>query len=164
MSQHRILGFKPHLRLEWRGQDGQSEAEQPDHPASLGDSNAASHSDQVFGTHSGEMSRELTLSITSTSAGATDPPVVTQLQDVNRGRIKNSAAIAPMPRSTGRANPIVEETNSPTVSSFFGVSARDRGRDEDDRYGTAPILGITDAQFILSQPLRQRTNRKYSGL
>jgi hypothetical protein len=51
MSQHRVLGFKPQLRLEWRGQDGQSEAEQPDHPASLGDSNAASHSDQVFGTH-----------------------------------------------------------------------------------------------------------------
>jgi hypothetical protein len=51
MSQHRVLGFKLQLRLEWRGQDGQSEAEQPDHPASLGDSNAASHSDQVFGTH-----------------------------------------------------------------------------------------------------------------
>jgi hypothetical protein len=51
MSQHRVLGFKPQLRLEWRGQDGQSEAEQPDHPASLGDSNAASHSNQVFGTH-----------------------------------------------------------------------------------------------------------------
>ena len=52
MSQRRVLGFKPQLRLEWRGQDGQSEAEQPDHPASLGDSNAASHSNQVFGTHS----------------------------------------------------------------------------------------------------------------
>src|SRR5215471_9408113 len=44
MSQHRVLGFKPQLRLEWRGQDGQSEAEQPDHPASLGDSNEGSHS------------------------------------------------------------------------------------------------------------------------
>src|SRR5499427_3689627 len=51
MSKHRVLGFKPQLRLEWRGQDGQSEAEQPDHPASLGDSNAASHSNQVFGTY-----------------------------------------------------------------------------------------------------------------
>jgi hypothetical protein len=39
------------LRLEWRGQDGQSEAEQPDHPASLGDSITASYSDEVFGTH-----------------------------------------------------------------------------------------------------------------
>jgi hypothetical protein len=48
-----FLGFKLQLLFEWRGQDGQSEAEQPDHPASLGDSNAASHSDQVFGTHSG---------------------------------------------------------------------------------------------------------------
>src|SRR5581483_229589 len=48
MSKHRVLGFKPQLRLEWRGQDGQSETEQPDHPASLGDSTAASHSDEVF--------------------------------------------------------------------------------------------------------------------
>ena len=53
MSKHRVLSFKPCLRLEWRGQDGQSEAEQPDHPASLGDSITASHSDEVFGTHSG---------------------------------------------------------------------------------------------------------------
>src|SRR5215471_10299917 len=51
MSKHRVLSFKPCLRLEWRGQDGQSEAEQPDHPASLGDSITASHSDEVFGTH-----------------------------------------------------------------------------------------------------------------
>src|SRR5499427_2225865 len=51
MSKHRVLGFKPQLRLEWRGQDGQSEAEQSNHPASLGDSITASHSDEVFGTH-----------------------------------------------------------------------------------------------------------------
>src|ERR1700709_686824 len=38
MSMHRVLSLKPHLRLEWRGQDGQSETEQPDHSASLGDS------------------------------------------------------------------------------------------------------------------------------
>src|SRR5260370_31149343 len=38
MSKHRVLSFKPQLRLEWRGQDGQNETEQPDHPASLGDS------------------------------------------------------------------------------------------------------------------------------
>src|ERR1700687_767819 len=38
MSKHRVLGFKPQLRLEWRGQHGQSEIEQPDHSASLGDS------------------------------------------------------------------------------------------------------------------------------
>src|SRR6188472_1173848 len=38
MSQHRVLSFKPQLRLEWRGQDGQNETEQPDHSASLGDS------------------------------------------------------------------------------------------------------------------------------
>jgi hypothetical protein len=38
MLKHRVLSFKPQLRLEWRGQDGQHETEQPDHSASLGDS------------------------------------------------------------------------------------------------------------------------------
>src|SRR5258707_1822121 len=38
VSKHRVLSFKPQLRLEWRGHDGQSETEQPDHSASLGDS------------------------------------------------------------------------------------------------------------------------------
>src|ERR1700686_3841972 len=38
MSKHRVLSFKPDLRLEWRGQDGQNETEQSDHSASLGDS------------------------------------------------------------------------------------------------------------------------------
>src|SRR5229473_948359 len=42
MSKHRVLSFKPQLRLEWRGQDGQNETEQPDHSASLGDSSAPS--------------------------------------------------------------------------------------------------------------------------
>src|SRR5712692_689199 len=36
-SKHRVLGFKPQLRLEWQGQDGQNETKQPDHSASLGD-------------------------------------------------------------------------------------------------------------------------------
>ena len=34
MSKHRVLGFKPQLRLEWRGQDGKNETEQPDINAS----------------------------------------------------------------------------------------------------------------------------------
>src|ERR1035441_6902903 len=38
MSKHRVLSLKPHLRLEWRGQDGQDETEKPDHSASLSDS------------------------------------------------------------------------------------------------------------------------------
>jgi hypothetical protein len=38
MSKHRVLSFKPQLRLERRGQDGQNETEQPDHSSSLGDS------------------------------------------------------------------------------------------------------------------------------
>jgi hypothetical protein len=42
MSKHRVLNFKPQRRLEWRGQDGQNETEQPDHSASLSDSIMAS--------------------------------------------------------------------------------------------------------------------------
>jgi hypothetical protein len=42
MSKNRVLGFKPQLRREWRGQDGQNGAEQPDHSTSLGDSITAS--------------------------------------------------------------------------------------------------------------------------
>jgi hypothetical protein len=39
MSERRALGFKPALRLEWRGQDGQDEAEQCNHYVlTLGDS------------------------------------------------------------------------------------------------------------------------------
>jgi hypothetical protein len=38
MSKHRVFSFKPQLRLERRGQDGQNETEQPDHFASLGNS------------------------------------------------------------------------------------------------------------------------------
>jgi hypothetical protein len=37
--------------LNGEARDGQSEAEQPDHPASSGDSITASRSDEVFGTH-----------------------------------------------------------------------------------------------------------------
>ncbi|MGZ6154569.1 MAG: hypothetical protein ACXWNT_15975 [Gemmatimonadaceae bacterium] len=39
MSERRVLGFKPALRLEWRGQDGQHEAQQRNHGAlTVGDS------------------------------------------------------------------------------------------------------------------------------
>jgi hypothetical protein len=39
MAKKQILSRKPALRLEWRGQDGQDEAEQPEHyPLMLGDS------------------------------------------------------------------------------------------------------------------------------
>jgi hypothetical protein len=42
MSNHRVLSFNPQHRLEWQGQDGQNETEQPDHSASLGDAITAS--------------------------------------------------------------------------------------------------------------------------
>jgi hypothetical protein len=39
MSERRVLSFKPALRLEWRGQDGQDETEQGAHyRLTLGDS------------------------------------------------------------------------------------------------------------------------------
>jgi hypothetical protein len=37
MSKHRVLCLKPHLRLEWRGDDGHNETDQPDYFANLGD-------------------------------------------------------------------------------------------------------------------------------
>jgi len=52
MSKYRVLSLKPQLRLEWQGQDGQSETEEPDHPASLGDS--ITSSTQIgFSVHTG---------------------------------------------------------------------------------------------------------------
>src|SRR5260370_42452291 len=55
MSKHRVLSLKPQLRLEWRGQDGQSETEQPDHSASLGDS-ITSSTRIGFSVHTGAAS------------------------------------------------------------------------------------------------------------
>ncbi|HUV63474.1 MAG TPA: hypothetical protein VMW24_06215, partial [Sedimentisphaerales bacterium] len=52
MPKCRVLCFKPAPRLEWRGQDGQDEAEQGEHCAlTLGDSFSRSNVDEVFGTH-----------------------------------------------------------------------------------------------------------------
>src|SRR6476620_9020405 len=56
MSKHRVFSFKPQLRLEWRGQDGQNETEQTDHSASLGDS--ITSSTQIrFSVHTGVRQR-----------------------------------------------------------------------------------------------------------
>jgi hypothetical protein len=52
MSKHRVLHLKPQLRLEWRGQDGKSETEQPDHSTSLGDS-ITSSTRISFSVHTG---------------------------------------------------------------------------------------------------------------
>jgi hypothetical protein len=38
MSKYRILSLKPALRLEWRGEHGQNEADQRYHCANLADS------------------------------------------------------------------------------------------------------------------------------
>src|SRR5258708_30303659 len=58
MSKHRVLSFKPQLRLEWRGEDRQNETEQPDHSASLGDSIAASTQIR-FSVHTGVLSVDI---------------------------------------------------------------------------------------------------------
>jgi hypothetical protein len=52
MSERSILSLKPALRLEWQGQDGQNETEQPDHSASLGDS-VTSSTRIRFSVHTG---------------------------------------------------------------------------------------------------------------
>src|SRR5258705_4168083 len=43
MSKTRVLSLKPQLRLEWRGQHGQNETEQPDHGARGGVALALAH-------------------------------------------------------------------------------------------------------------------------
>jgi hypothetical protein len=49
MSKHRVLCFKPQLRLEWRGQDGQNETARSFRQ--LGHFHHGINSDEVFGTH-----------------------------------------------------------------------------------------------------------------
>src|ERR1700674_2341759 len=61
LSKHRVLSFKPQLRLERRGQDGQNETEQPDHSASLGDSITASTRIR-FSVHTGLVRQDVPLS------------------------------------------------------------------------------------------------------
>jgi hypothetical protein len=56
VSKHRVLSFKPQLRLEWQGQDGQKETEQPDHFASLSDFTTSSTRIR-FSIHTGERER-----------------------------------------------------------------------------------------------------------
>ena len=58
MSKRRVLSFKPQVRLEWRGQDGKNETEQPDHSASLGDSITSSTRIR-FSVHTGHDSSYL---------------------------------------------------------------------------------------------------------
>src|SRR6478752_9953758 len=53
MSERGILCLKPQLRLEWRGQDGQNETEQPDHATRLGDS-VTSSTRMRFSAHTGK--------------------------------------------------------------------------------------------------------------
>jgi hypothetical protein len=67
MSKHRVLRFKPELRLEWRGQDGQNETEQPDHSASLGDSITSSTRIR-FSVHTGPIVIEIEYRVDSGSA------------------------------------------------------------------------------------------------
>src|SRR6202035_3742248 len=62
MSKHCVLSLKPHLRLEWRGQDGQDETEQSDHSASLGDSITSSTRIR-FSVHTGLDAKDVSLEI-----------------------------------------------------------------------------------------------------
>jgi hypothetical protein len=52
MPKYRVLSLQSHLRLEWRGQDGEDETQEPDHSASLGDS-VTSSTRIKFSVHTG---------------------------------------------------------------------------------------------------------------
>jgi hypothetical protein len=97
MSKHRILGFKPQLRLEWRGQDGQSETEQPDHSASLGDSITASTRIR-FSVHTGPLAEAIRYALARW-------PALTRFLDDGRIELDNNPverAIRPV--ALGRKN------------------------------------------------------------
>ena len=51
MSKHHVPGFKPQLRLEWRGQDGQNETKPTRSFRQLRRFHHVINSDKVFGTH-----------------------------------------------------------------------------------------------------------------
>jgi hypothetical protein len=51
-THNRVLSLKPHLRLDWRGQDSQDETQKPDHSASLSDS-ITSSTRMRFSVHTG---------------------------------------------------------------------------------------------------------------
>src|SRR5713226_6356726 len=75
MSKHRVLSFKPQLRLEGRGQYGQDETEQPDHSASLGDS-ITSSTRMRFSVHTRPPVHSITLSARPSSETGTVRPSV----------------------------------------------------------------------------------------
>src|SRR5260370_12723301 len=87
MSKHRVLSLKPQLRLEWRGQDGQNETEQPHHSASLGDSIPASTQIR-FSVHTG------TRNSTRSQARATQRH---SPEFLLRRTISNCAVLTPLP-------------------------------------------------------------------
>jgi hypothetical protein len=53
MSKHRVLSFKPQLRLKWRGQDGQNETAARSF-RQLRRFHHVINSNKVFGTHNAE--------------------------------------------------------------------------------------------------------------
>src|SRR5215831_1931147 len=75
IAQMMRVGVYRVVHVKIGGQDGQSEAEQPDHPASLGDSITASYSDEVFGTHRREFIRLFGATAVWPNASATPPRV-----------------------------------------------------------------------------------------
>src|SRR5882762_10362071 len=99
MSKHRVLSLKPQLRPEWRGQDGQSETEQPDHSASLCDS-IASSTQIRFSVH--------TASIASDTMGcsptATDPETLRTRASCSPCRRAQNNPRRPKLRSNNPAN------------------------------------------------------------
>src|ERR1700734_3747995 len=85
MSKHRVLSFKPYLRLERRGQDGQNETEQPEHSASLGDSITASTQIRVS-VHTGGQDHAAQREDCNAASGDTAPERSEHSDDADRGQ------------------------------------------------------------------------------
>jgi hypothetical protein len=95
VSKHRVLSFKPQVRLEWRGQNGQSETEQPDHSASLGDSIASSTRIR-FSVHTADQ----TVAATPVRIQGHGNPNKDSYVGINPlGTVRSNSLVSPAPRN-----------------------------------------------------------------
>jgi hypothetical protein len=158
MSKHRVLSFKPQLRLEWRPQDGQNETEQPDHSASIGDSITASTRIR-FSVHTAvrrdsNSSRASALrSVLRSVCIASDCTVAKRILDTVVELVDEKLALLVGLEPVGDVGIGAEPANDPAVS----VADRQRARQEpailSNRESVFPGLTAHEAHLDLRQHL-----------
>jgi hypothetical protein len=143
MSKHRVLSLKPHPRLEWRGQDGQSVTEQPDHSASLGDSITSSTRIR-FSLHTGGHISSLTIVLFAAMPPGSKP---------GRPQLFSLDSIAGMECSCSRrlrapAAALAAKTSSTERDDGLISAARPFTK----RFGDAPASSTTCRSYCAGRP------------